>query len=114
MLGGVIADYVITQAMLRYFIQKVCGRVTFFHPLLMICVPPGVTSVERRAVKDAAIRAGARGAHLIEEPLAPATGANIPLSGPSGNLIIDIGGGSAAAAVVSLEGIVVPQAARHA
>ena len=91
MRDGVIADYVITEYMLKYFIQKVCGPINFFRPELMICVPSGVTSVERRAVKDAAIRAGARVAHLIEEPLAAAIGANIPISGPSGNLIIDIG-----------------------
>ena len=95
MRDGVIADYVITEYMLKYFIDKVCGRIRIFHPELMICVPSGVTSVERRAVKDAAVRAGARVAHLIEEPLAAAIGANIPISGPSGNLIIDIGGGTA-------------------
>src|SRR5206468_3414875 len=91
MRDGVIADYVITQYMLEHFINKVCGRIRVFHPELMISVPSGVTSVERRAVKDAAVRAGARGAHLIEEPLAAAIGANIPISGPSGNLIITIG-----------------------
>ena len=108
MRDGVIADYVITEYMLRYFINKVCGQVRIFQPQLMICVPSGVTSVERRAVKDAAIRAGAREAHLIEEPLAAAIGANIPISGPSGNLIIDIGGGTAEIAVI--EGYL-PQAA---
>ena len=80
MRDGVIADYVITEEMLRHFINKVAGRIRIFHPELMICVPSGVTSVERRAVKDAAVRAGAREAHLIEEPLAAAIGANIPIS----------------------------------
>mgnify|MGYP001592737744 FL=1 len=93
MRDGVIADYVITEHLLRHFINKAAGRIRIFQPELMISVPSGVTSVERRAVKDAAVRAGARSAHLIEEPLAAAIGANIPISGPSGNLIIGIGGG---------------------
>ena len=114
MRDGVIADYVITEHMLKHFIDKVCGRIKFMRPELMICVPSGVTSVERRAVKDAAIRAGARVAHLIEEPLAAAIGANIPISGPSGNLIIDIGGGTAEIAVISLGGIVVSRSVRAA
>ena len=114
MRDGVIADYVITEYMLKYFIDKTCGRVRIFHPELMICVPSGVTSVERRAVKDAAVRAGARVAHLIEEPLAAAIGANIPISGPSGNLIIDIGGGTAEVAVISLGCIVVSRSVRAA
>src|SRR5439155_19236928 len=91
----------------NHYIAKACGTIRTFRPELMICVPSGVTSVERRAVKDAAIRAGARAAHLIEEPLAAAIGANIPISGPSGNLIIDIGAGTAEIAVISLGGIVV-------
>src|SRR6185295_238694 len=114
MRDGVIADYVITERMLEYFINKVTGRIKFVKPELMICVPSGVTSVERRAVKDAALRAGAREAHLIEEPLAAAIGANIPISGPSGNLIIDIGGGTAEIAVISLGGIVVSRSVRAA
>ena len=114
MRDGVIADYVITEHMLRHFINKVCGRIRFFHPEVMICVPSGVTSVERRAVLDAAKRAGAREAHLIEEPLAAAIGANVPISGPSGNLIIDIGGGTAEIAVISLGGIVVSRSVRFA
>src|SRR5206468_6360170 len=104
MRDGVIADYVITERMLEYVINKVTGRIKFVKPELMICVPSGVTSVERLAVKDAALRAGAREAHLLEEPLAAAIGANIPISGPSGNLIIDIGGGTAEIAVISLGG----------
>src|SRR5256886_1920317 len=114
MRDGVIADYVITQYMLEHFINKVCGRIRVFHPDLMISVPSGVTSVERRTVKDAAVRAGARSAHLIEEPLAAAIGANIPISGPSGNLIIGIGGGTAEIAVISLGGIVVSRSVRAA
>jgi rod shape-determining protein MreB len=114
MRDGVIADYVITEKMLEYFINKVSGRIRVFHPELMICVPSGVTSVERRAVKDAALRAGAREAYLIEEPLAAAIGANLPISGPSGNLIIGIGGGTAEIAVISLGGIVVSKSVRAA
>src|SRR5437868_14537400 len=114
MRDGVIADYVITEYMLRYFIEKTCGRVRLFHPELMICVPSGVTSVERRAVKDAAVRAGAREAHLIEEPLAAAIGANIPISGPSGNLIIDTGGGTTEIAVIALGAIEVSDSVRVA
>ncbi|MGH2377193.1 MAG: rod shape-determining protein [Candidatus Limnocylindria bacterium] len=114
MRDGVIADYVITEHLLRHFINKIAGRVRLFQPELMISVPSGVTSVERRAVKDAAIRAGARSAHLIEEPLAAAIGANIPISGPSGNLIIGIGGGTAEIAVISLGGIVVSRSVRFA
>src|SRR5467141_3753969 len=112
MRDGVIADYVITERMLEYFINKVSGRIRVFHPELMICVPSGVTSVERRAVKDAALRAGAREAYLIEEPLAAAIGANLPISGPSGNLVIDIGGGTSEIAVIALGGIVVSTSLR--
>ena len=114
MRDGVIADYVITEHLLRHFIDKVSGRIRFFHPELMICVPSGVTSVERRAVRDAALRAGAREAYLIEEPLAAAIGANLPISGPSGNLIVDIGGGTAEIAVISLGKIVVSRSVRAA
>ena len=110
MKDGVIADYVITEAMLRYFIRK-AGR-AFTKPDVMISVPSGVTSVEKRAVRDAALKAGAREAYLIEEPLAAAIGANVPISGPSGNLIIDIGGGTSEIAVISLGGIVVSRSVR--
>jgi len=110
MKDGVIADYVITEAMLRYFIKK-AGR-SFTKPDVMISVPCGVTSVEKRAVRDAAIKAGAREAYLIEEPLAAAIGANVPISGPSGNLIIDIGGGTSEIAVIALGGIVVARSLR--
>ena len=114
MRDGVIADYVITEHLLRHFIDKVSGRIRFFQPELMICVPSGVTSVERRAVRDAALRAGAREAYLIEEPLAAAIGANLPISGPSGNLIVDIGGGTTEIAVISLGKIVVSRSVRAA
>ncbi|CAN5727999.1 rod shape-determining protein [soil metagenome] len=110
MKDGVIADYVITEAMLRYFIKK-AGR-SFTKPDVMISVPSGVTSVEKRAVRDAALKAGAGEAYLIEEPLAAAIGANVPISSPSGNLIIDIGGGTSEIAVISLGGIVVSRSVR--
>ena len=110
MKDGVIADYVITEAMLRYFIKK-AGR-SFTKPDVMISVPSGVTSVEKRAVRDAALKAGAREAYLIEEPLAAAIGANVPISSPSGNLIIDIGGGTSEIAVIALGGIVVAESVR--
>ena len=110
MKDGVIADYVITEAMLRYFIKK-AGR-SMTRPDVMISVPSGVTSVEKRAVRDAALKAGAREAYLIEEPLAAAIGANVPISGPSGNMIIDIGGGTSEIAVIALGGIVVSASLR--
>jgi rod shape-determining protein MreB len=114
MKDGVIADYKVTEAMLKIFIQKVCGRIFFFKPEVMICVPAGVTQVERRAVLDAALSAGAKTAYLIDEPLAAAIGAKIPIAAPSGNMIIDIGGGSAEAAVISLGGVVVHRSVRVA
>ena len=113
MKDGVIADYVITEAMLSFFIKKVTRRmISFRKPDVMISVPAGVTSVEKRAVRDAAIKAGARAAYLIEEPLAAAIGANVPISGPSGNMIIDIGGGTSEIAVIALGGIVVSTSLR--
>jgi rod shape-determining protein MreB and related proteins len=112
MKDGVIADYVITEAMLSHFIAKVRGRVRFARPEVMISVPAGVTSVEKRAVRDAALKAGAKEAYLIEEPLAAAIGANVPISGPSGNMIIDIGGGTSEIAVIALGGIVVSHSLR--
>ncbi|MBI3379846.1 rod shape-determining protein [Candidatus Gottesmanbacteria bacterium] len=111
---GVIADYVVTEAMLRYFIDKVCGKTRFFKPEVMICVPAGCTQVERRAVMDATLTAGARNVYLIEEPLAAAIGAKIPIALPSGNMIVDIGGGSSEAAVISLGGVVVHNSVRVA
>jgi len=114
MRDGVIADYRVTEAMLRYFIQKVCGTVFLFKPEVMICVPAGVTQVERRAVLDATLSAGAKVAYLIDEPLAAAIGAKLPIAAASGNMIIDIGGGSAEAAVISLGGVVVHKSVRIA
>lgn len=111
---GVIADYVVTEAMLRHFIQKVAGNSFFFKPEVMICVPAGVTQVERRAVLDATLAAGARVAYVIEEPLAAAIGAKIPIAQASGNMIVNIGGGSTEVAVISLGGIVVNKSARVA
>ncbi len=111
---GVIADYVITEAMLRYFIQKVCGRAFLFKPEVMICVPAGVTQVERRAVLDATLSAGAREAYLIDEPLAAAIGAKIPIAEASGNMIVDIGGGASEAAMISLGGVVIHRSVRVA
>jgi rod shape-determining protein MreB len=113
MKDGVIDDYVITEAMLRYFIGRARkGTFSLSRPEVMISVPAGVTSVEKRAVRDAALKAGAREAFLIEEPLAAAIGANVPISGPSGNLIIDIGGGTSEIAVIALGGIVVSNSLR--
>jgi rod shape-determining protein MreB len=113
MKDGVIADYVITEAMLRYVLQRVGrGHLFKFRPDVMISVPSGVTSVEKRAVRDAALKAGARDAYLIEEPLAAAIGSNVPISGSSGNMIIDIGGGTSEIAVIALGAIVVSASVR--
>lgn len=114
MRDGVIADYQVTEAMLRYFIQKVGGQSLFFKPEVMICVPAGCTQVERRAVLDATLSAGARNAYLIDEPLAAAIGAEIPIAAPSGNMIVDVGGGATEAAVISLGGVVVHKSVRVA
>ncbi len=114
MRDGVIADYRITEAMLRYFIDRTVGRNRIFKPEVMICVPSGCTQVERRAVLDATLSAGARVAYLIDEPLASAIGAKIPIAQASGHMIVDIGGGSTEAAVVSLGGVVVHRSARVA
>ena len=106
MRDGVIADYEVTEAMLRYFVDKVMGGVRLFKPTIMITVPYGVTSVERRAVHEAAIQAGAREARLIPEPLAAAIGAGLPADTPTGNMIVNLGGGTSEAAVVAMNGIV--------
>jgi len=111
---GVIADYQVTEAMLRYFISKVTGRFQFFRPEVMVCVPAGCTQVERRAALDATLAAGASHAYLIDEPLAAAIGAGIPVSAPSGHMIIDSGGGATEAAVISLGGVVVHKSVRIA
>ncbi len=109
---GVIADYVVTELMLHYFISGIVGRVRLFKPEIMISVPIGVTTVEKRAVHDAAIQAGAKVAHLIPEPLAAALGAGMPVDTPSGNFIVSIGGGTSEAAVIAMNDIVVSGAVR--
>lgn len=109
---GVIADYIITEAMIRYFLDKVTGKNRLFKPEVMVCAPAGVTSVEKRAILDATLSAGAKIAFLIDEPLAAAIGAKIPIANPSGNMIIDIGGGTAEAAVICLGGVVVHSSVR--
>lgn len=114
MRDGVIADYTITEAMLSYFIDKACGKQRFFKPEVMICIPSGVTQVERRAVLDATMAAGARTAYLIDEPLAAAIGARIPIAQAAGHMVVDIGGGSTEAAVISLGGVVVHNSVRVA
>jgi len=109
---GVIADYKITEAMLRYFINKVSGKFRLIRPEVMISIPAGVTSTERRAVVDAAIRSGAKTAYVVKEPVLAAIGAGIPINQPIGNMIIDIGGGTSEVAVISLGGIVATYSAR--
>ncbi len=106
MKDGVIADYHITEAMLRYFINKTLGKWNFFKPEVMLSVPAGVTSTERRSVIEAAIKAGARAAYVIKEPILAALGASIPIQEPTGHMVVDIGGGTTDAAVISLGGIV--------
>lgn len=115
MRDGVIADYLITEAMLRFFIKKVVGSYNPIRPEVMICIPAGTTSVEQRAVRDAAEQAGARRpAHLVPEPLAAAIGARIPVGSPRGHMVVDIGGGRTEAAVISMFGLVVHQSVRMA
>lgn len=106
MKDGVIADYKITEAMLRYFINKALGSFRFFKPEVMVAVPAGITSTERRAVIDAAVASGAKAAYIIKEPVAAAIGANIPIGSASGHMIVDVGGGTSEVAVISLGGIV--------
>lgn len=103
---GVIADYRVTEAMLRYFIDKALGKFALFKPELMVSVPAGITSTERRAVVEASIRAGAKSAYVVKEPILAAIGAGIPIHEPRGHMIIDIGGGTTDVAVISLGGIV--------
>jgi rod shape-determining protein MreB len=109
---GVIADYRVTEAMLKYFINKVSGKVRFFRPEVMISIPAGVTSTERRAVTNAALKAGAKSAYVVKEPLLAAIGAGIAVHNAQGNIIIDIGGGTSEIAVISLGGIVASHSAR--
>lgn len=103
---GVIADYKITEAMIRYFINKVSGKVRFFKPEVIVSVPAGITSTERRAVIDATLQAGARAAFVVKEPILAAIGAGIPINTPFGNMIVDMGGGTSEVAIISLGGVV--------
>ncbi len=103
---GVIADYKITQAMLSYFINKAGGKIRLFRPEVMVSVPAGITSTEKRAVIEATMRAGAKAAYVVKEPVLAAIGAGIPINEPSGNMIIDVGGGTSEVAIISLGGVV--------
>ena len=114
MKDGVIADFDITQSMLKHFIRRAMGGSFISKPRVVICVPSGVTEVEKRAVEDATLAAGAREAYLIEEPMAAAIGANLPVEEPSGSMIVDIGGGTSEVAVISLGGIVTSRSLRVA
>ena len=109
---GVIADFDITANMLENFLKKACGNSMFSRPRVVICIPSGVTEVERRAVKEASLKAGARQVRVIEEPMAAAIGAGLPISEPSGSMVVDIGGGTSEVAVISLGGIVAARSVR--
>ena len=109
---GAIADYKVTEAMLRYFIGKVSGRFRFFRPEVVLSIPAGVTSTERRAVIDAALKAGAKTAYVVKEPILAAIGAGIPIHAAQGNMIINIGGGTSEIAIISLGGVVASASAR--
>lgn len=106
MKDGVIANFEMAEAMLRYFIRKVHNRKTLVRPRVIVCVPSGITQVEKRAVRDSALQAGAREIYIIEEPMAAAIGAGLPIQDPCGNVVVDIGGGTTEVAVISLSGIV--------
>ncbi|MCC5911589.1 MAG: rod shape-determining protein [Clostridiaceae bacterium] len=112
MKDGVIADFDITQNMLKYFIRRVYSRKTLVQPRVVVCVPSGVTEVEKRAVEEAALQAGAREAYLIEEPMAAAFGAGLPVQEPTGSMVVDIGGGTTEVAIISLGGIVTAKSIR--
>ncbi len=112
MKDGVIADYDTTEKMLRHFISKINSKRSLFRPRMVICIPSGVTQVEKRAVKDSAIQAGAREVFLVEEPMAAAIGAGLPIQEPSGNMVVDIGGGTTEVAVISLSGVVYTNSVR--
>lgn len=114
MKDGVIADFDITEKMIRYFIEKAHKRKSFLRPRIIICVPYGLTQVERKAVRESAMSAGAREVFLIEEPMAAAIGANLPVREPVGNLVVDIGGGTTEIGVVSLGGLVISKSIRTA
>ncbi len=109
---GVIADYDVTETMLKYFIEKVSPKPRLFRPQVVVCIPSGVTSVEKRAVLEAAMQAGAKNTYLIEEPMAAAVGAGIDIYEASGNMVVDVGGGTTDIAVISLGGIVISQSLR--
>jgi len=104
--NGVIADYRVTEAMIRYFINKISGKIRIFKPEVVVSVPAGITSTERRAVIEATVQAGAKNAYVVKEPILAAIGAEIPINTPCGNMIVDIGGGTAEVAIISLGGIV--------
>ncbi len=112
MKDGVIADFDVTQSMLKYFIRKAYGKRTLVQPRVVVCVPSGVTEVEKRAVEEAAYQAGAREAYLIEEPMAAAIGAGLPVEEPTGSMVVDIGGGTTEVAIISLGGIVTAKSIR--
>lgn len=112
MKDGVIADFDVTQSMLKYFIKKAYPRKTIVQPRVVVCVPSGITEVEKRAVEDAALQAGAREAYLIEEPMAAAIGAGLPVEQPTGSMVVDVGGGTTEVAIISLGGIVTSKSIR--
>jgi len=114
MKDGVIADFHVTEMMIRYFIEKAHKRKRFFSPRVMICVPYGITQVERKAVKESALNAGARAVYLIEEPMAAAIGAGLAVKEPQGNLVVDIGGGTTEIGVTSMGGLVLCKSIRVA
>src|SRR5436309_15502257 len=109
---GVIADFEVAEEMIKHFIRKVHNRRSFANPMIIVCVPSGSTAVERRAIQESALSAGARRVFLIEEPMAAAIGAGLPVSEPTGSMVLDIGGGTSEVAVISLGGIVVSESIR--
>jgi len=114
MKDGVIADFEMTERMIRYFIEKAHGRKSFLRPRIIICIPHGITQVERKAVKESALSAGAREVYLVEEPMAAAIGADIPVSSPNGYVVVDIGGGTTEIGVTSLGGLVLSKSIKVA
>ncbi|GKT31513.1 Cell shape-determining protein MreB [Aduncisulcus paluster] len=113
MKDGVIADFEMTERMIRYFIEKAHGRKSFLRPRIIICIPHGITQVERKAVRESALSAGAREVYLVEEPMAAAIGAGIPVSSPNGYVVVDIGGGTTEIGVTSLGGLVLKRTAEN-